>query len=211
MRISFVAKRNIVKTAFLVSGVTDISAATADDSFNSVSTSLLGVADADWMKVQGFTNAQNNGWHQANGASTANKIISTLNLANESAGNSITIQGHEHGEGITYDLETDAQQARPGPSSRRDEIESLGGQQHALLHHEAQLWQVTTGIIHKDNLKYWDEFFSSVRAKEPFTFDPFGTLAVPDNILSAVMQGDETLNQLGPLHYTYNFIARVLL
>lgn len=177
MRITYNAKRDIVTTSFYITGATDISCATVDDSFNSVTTDLSGLLNGEYVNVTGFTESQNNGWHEVNGNSTAAKIISVLNLADEAAGDSITMQGYEHGYGGGYDLETDAQQAQPSVQSRRSDVESIGGQEHSLLHNQRRLWQVTTGIILKDDKKYWDEFFSSVRAKETFTFDPYGTVA----------------------------------
>ncbi len=82
---------------------TDISADSADDSFNAAggdfATTLV---TGQWIYVSGFTEAVNNGWHQIGSTTpTASKIIVTTNLTTEVAGDSVTIKSSKIRTGTT--------------------------------------------------------------------------------------------------------------
>lgn len=88
---------------------TDISAATADDSFNSVAAAFntATVLPGHWIKVSGFATAANNGIFKVVSVTTA-KIVVSANLVNEAAGPSVTIKGKSLRNGLTkksYSLE----------------------------------------------------------------------------------------------------------
>ncbi len=185
--ISYIAKREIEKSSFAASG-TDISVASIDNSFNSISTPLNGVADDEWVLSSGLINQVNNGWHQANGASTATKIITdTAALVDEAAGANISLQGYVRGLGQSYDIEFSARQLERSVRVDRKVQTALGGQRETLLNRRDVFWDIGTRIIDESELAQWREFLASVEGGETFTLDPYGTIASPDNPVACVL------------------------
>jgi len=181
--LTFFAKRNIVTAPYLVAGA-DISASDVDNSFDSVTTDLSGIADDYWLYVLAGANA---GWHQVVTALT-NKITTTSVLVTEAAGTNITLDGYEHGQGAQYQLETASQMIMDtevpiGPRPKR----ALNGTPETIIHRIDTLWDIQTGIIMPEDVKYWDEFKRSVLGGETFTLDPYGTIAVPVDPVSVVL------------------------
>jgi len=88
-------------TAFTLTA-TDISAATADDSFNSVAAAwnTSTILPGYWIKVSGFANAANNGIFKVVSVTTA-KIVVAANLVTEAAGPSVTVKGQSIRNGVT--------------------------------------------------------------------------------------------------------------
>lgn len=88
-------------TAFTLTA-TDISAATADDSFNSVAAAfnVTTILPGHWIKVSGFATAANNGIFKVVSVTTA-KIVVSANLVNEAAGPSVTVKGQSIRNGVT--------------------------------------------------------------------------------------------------------------
>lgn len=80
---------------------TDISADTADDSFNSVAAAwnTSTILPGYWIKVSGFANAANNGIFKVVSVTTA-KIVVAANLVTEAAGPSITVKGQSIRNGV---------------------------------------------------------------------------------------------------------------
>src|SRR3954462_15452732 len=101
--VTYTALRELESTGYAKGG-SDISAAGTDDSFNATVTNLSGLNDNEWVNTSGFANAANNGWFQANGASTSTKISqdTTTSLVTEGAGASVSINGYKRGLGQTY-------------------------------------------------------------------------------------------------------------
>lgn len=81
---------------------TDISAAAADDSYNSVAAafSTANILPGHWIKVSGFATAANNGIFRVVSVTTA-KIIVAGSLVNEAAGPSVTVKGQSIRNGVT--------------------------------------------------------------------------------------------------------------
>lgn len=77
---------------------TSIDAATGDDSFNG--SGLPAFVAGQYIKVSGFANAANNGWHRVISA-TSSKIVVATNLTTESSGPSVTIKGTSIKNGTT--------------------------------------------------------------------------------------------------------------
>lgn len=88
-------------TAFTLTA-TDISASTADDSFNSVAAAFntSTILPGYWIKVSGFANAANNGIFKVVSVTTA-KIVVAANLVTEAAGPSVTVKGQSIRNGVT--------------------------------------------------------------------------------------------------------------
>jgi len=208
--ITFSAKREIVPRALNVTG-TDLSASSADNSFNSLTTDLSGLVSGDWVYVSGFVNATLNGWHPLSADSTSTKIIVSSTLVTEASGANVTIKGYEHGSGQSYNLETASWKVdpvrKPVIAARND---ALDGSRETLRHRADKFWLITTDVIHRDNLKYWEEFFASIEAGELFTLDPYGTISTPDNPVSVeIEEGSYTPKMVGNSVYHNQFTFRV--
>ena len=186
---TYTAKRRIVTLSPSWSKTgSDISAATTDDSFNSASTDLSGLSSGNYIKVSGFSNNANNGWHKVGANSTTNKITATENLVDEAAGAIVTIEGYEHGPGEQYSLEKPA-----GPLDPEDRIiasyqRTLSGRQETLLDRIESVWNLTTDWIRETEVVYWQEFLASVAAGETFSFDPYGSISSPDSPRNVIVE-----------------------
>lgn len=191
--VTYTAKRNIELSGFSASG-SDVGADTTDDSFNtgtfSPTTNLLGVLDDEWIKVEGFTVAANNGWFQANGDSTSTKIIQdTANLTTETAGSPateiVTITGYKRGLGQSYSIDLSTTVRNRSITSKKNFSESLNGTREVLFHNSVELWAVTLAPLPIASMPQIREFIESTLGGETFTFDPYGTVAVPDDPFTA--------------------------
>ena len=205
---TFTAKRNFVKTALNISA-SDISILASDDSFNSATTDLSGLVSGDWVLVSGT--AVDDGWHQLSAGSTANKSTTLSTLTDETAGSSISIIGYKHGLDVSYDLETPSQILNQSHKAKTKKAESLSSVVETLFFNEIEYWDVKTGIITESELPYWLEFFSSLGAGESFSFDPYGTIASPDNVLSCMLEGNPKHIRISSIKkYTFSFKVRVI-
>ncbi len=79
---------------------TDISVDAIDNSFNSSATDLSSVKAGQFIKVGGFTNTENNGYHKVLSV-TASKVTTSSTLVDEVAGDTITIKGDYLRNGTT--------------------------------------------------------------------------------------------------------------
>lgn len=77
-----------------------ISAANADNSFNDSGSGFPAFVAGHWIKVEGFTEAANNGYFQVVSAA-AGKIVVGATLVTETAGDSVTIRGTAIRNGTT--------------------------------------------------------------------------------------------------------------
>lgn len=212
--ITYSAKREIEPTGYSKTG-TDLSVAAADDSFNSVSTSLLGLANDEWIKAAGFANAVNNGWFQANAASTAVKITqdTTTALVTEAAGPQVSIVGYKRGAGQQYSIEFTPRKLERRARVKREQHVALGGSSETIRHRRDVYWDIVTGRVLEAQLAQWREFLASVEAEETFTIDLYGTIAVPGTqIFEAVLDSDDySEDRLGAIQrYTIGFRLRLL-
>jgi hypothetical protein len=193
--ISYIALREFEPTGYVKSG-TDISADAADDSFNATSTVLTGLLDNEWIQVSGFANAVNNGWFQANGNSTSTKISQDTNtsLVTEAAGPAVTITGYRRGLNQTYDLEFYSERVNRSVNVKRSVQQPMGGgAPEVLLYRRETFIDVTVlgpigALLTEVQILQWREFLASVEGGEAFTFDRYGTIAVPIEPKSAILE-----------------------
>lgn len=82
-------------SAVLAVSEIDISAATADDSFNTVAGDFLadGIVVGKWFEVRGFTDDTINGYYRAVSVTSAKVVVTPAISAIETAGNTITMGG----------------------------------------------------------------------------------------------------------------------
>jgi hypothetical protein len=196
MLVTYTALREIEPTGFSKSG-TDLSVVASDDSFNSVSTNLSGVANNDWILSAGFATAGNNGWFQSSGASTSTKIVqdTTISLTDEAAGESVTIKGYKRGLGQSYSLEVPAGTSSVSAIDRAVAVTkkahtSIGGNRETILQRQDVDWTVRIEYLDRAAILQWREFLASVSAGEPFTLDPYGSLASPDMLLTVQLDDE---------------------
>lgn len=185
--ITYTARREFEPTISVTR--TDISVASADDSFNAA-TGLLGFENDTWILVSGFTNAVNNGWFQVNGNSTATKISqdTTTALVTEAAGASITIKGYKRGLDQQYSMDFLLDRADRSVEVLKETKRALGGgASETLVQRRDVFIDVATNLILEANIKQWREFLASVEGEETFTLDRYGTNAVPVEPLQVVL------------------------
>lgn len=218
-RIQYQAKREIETTGYLKTG-SDISAAASDDSFNSSTTSLIGLADNDWFTVAGFANAANNGWLQANGASVLHKITQdfTTSLVNESAGPVITITGYKRGLGQMYDLEFLSDKAERSVDVRRTKNQPMGGgAPEVVLYGRDPTMDVSVianlagSPLDDSSIKQWREFLASVEGGESFIYDRYGSVATSDDPRSVMLLSEKYTEMRIPGTRFYTLSIEVLL
>lgn len=225
--LTYTALREIEPNGYVKTG-TDISAAAGDDSFNSTSTSLTGLPDNDFVLVSGFANAANNGWFQANGASVLHKITqdTTTSLVTEAAGPAITITGYKRGLGLSYSLEFYSDKGDRSVKVKRSSAQAMGGgAPEVLLYRREAYLDVSVlgplGALLTDapslyplagNLLQYREFLASVEGGEIFTFDQYGTIAVPDVVRQAMLSSEDYAEvRVGPTRlYTIAMQLRML-
>lgn len=210
--ITYTAKREIEKTGYSKAG-TDISVNGTTDTFDSVSTNLAGLANDEWVNVAGFANAANNGWFQVNGASTATQITQDTSavLVTEAAGPSVTLVGYRRGYGQPYSIEFTSRRLDRGVTALRHSSRSLGGDEEVLLLRRDTTWDVVSGRVTEQAILQWREFLASCAAGEGLTFDPYGTIAVPDAPVSCVLERpDYREDRIGNIRrYTIAFKLRL--
>jgi hypothetical protein len=203
--ITYTAKRNFIKGSFSV-GASDISADGTLDQYGSVSTDFSGLVVSDNIYVDGFDNAANNGWHIVSGSSSSTVIpVTASSLVTESAGNTITIQQYLHVEGESYDLEIGAATLDIFYDVVSAEATSQGGLRQSILQRIDEGWSFKSDFIHDDDLAAWREFTHSVAAKETFVFDPYGTIAIPDDPVSVIMDGKPKWARINRYYWTLSF------
>lgn len=207
--ITYTAKRSLVDAGFEVSG-TDISASTADDSFNSTIQDFSGLLAGYWVLIT--NSVSNDGWHQLSVDSTATKITTTSNLVDELAGANINVAGYIHALNATYTLETAAHSLDKSFVAQTNVAESLSGIVETLLLNNSEYWSIKTDHISEAELPYWNEFFSSVRGGESFDIDPYGTVAAPVAPFACIFDGNNvSIDRVGSSRiYTISFKVRQL-
>jgi hypothetical protein len=93
--------------------------------------------------------------------------------------------------------------------------QSLGGATQTVFNREDVLWRLTTISLPRTGgegtAEQFDEFASSVCAGETFTFDPYGTIAVPDSLESCMLRSNNIsrvrLGALERYRYTFEFLV----
>jgi hypothetical protein len=178
---------------------TDISAAAADDSFNATSTVLTGLLNNEWILVSGFANAANNGWFQASANSTSTKISqdTSTSLVTAAAGPSITITGYRRGLNQSYSLEFYSERVDRSVKVKRSVQQPMGGGAPEVLTYRRETFVDVTvlgplgALLTEVQILQWREFLASVEGGETFTFDRYGTVAIPVEPKSAILESTD--------------------
>lgn len=208
--ITYTALREFEPTQTVVRS--DISVDALDDSFNAPA-GLAGFLDDEWILVSGFANAANNGWFQINGNSTATKILQDTSsaLVTEAAGPSVTIKGYKRGLNQIYSLEFGVERADRAVSVVRNVRQPLGGgAPEVLTHRREPVIDVRTTVIPEAKLPQWREFLASVEGGETFTFDRYGTIAVPVEQKTVMLENESYAEEREGTMFNYRIAFRVL-
>ena len=196
--ITYTALRGIERVSFETLNQTTI-AATSSGSPN-VSTftdsnspgTLAGLNDEEWIYVTGFTTAANNGWHQVSGASSANTITVTSILTAEVAGDTVTILGYLRGYGATYAMDVSSQVDDRSREVTKNMSVALDGTTETVTHRRQNFYNITSGYLDTTSTDYpqYVEFLESCESGEGFSFDRDGSVAVPDTLIPAYLEGN---------------------
>jgi len=75
--------------------------------------------------------------------------------------------------------------SRRAPNKARNQ--AIGGDPETIYLRVDRSWDLLTVPFDRADLPQWEEFFASVEGGELFTFDAWGTVAVPDNPVTVEM------------------------
>lgn len=118
-------------------------------------------------------------------------LLQGLALATEVAGPSVTLTGYRRGLGQTYQFEMPVDQLDRSSKAIRTVQQPMDDTApETILYREENYDAVRTGRVTEAQLGQYREFYSSVVAGELFTYDKYGTIAVPDNPLPAILSSD---------------------
>jgi hypothetical protein len=93
-------------------------------------------------------------------------------------------------EGVAYDLDIKQMSPRPSNRTQKSTTTTISGKKRSIVHREEREWQINTSVIHRtDGTTYlrrseFEELMFSTNGSEIFTYDPYGSVATPDEPLS---------------------------
>jgi hypothetical protein len=123
-----------------------------------------------------------------NTSGTPPTLLQGLALVTEAAGPVIALTGYKRGLGQSYQMEFVLSRAdRSNQVKRTMQMPMDDTAPEVILYHEENYDDLQTSVITEPQLAQWREFLSSVSAGELFTYDKYGSIAVPDNPLSAML------------------------
>jgi hypothetical protein len=101
-------------------------------------------------------------------------------LVTEAAGEEVIIQGYKRGLNQAYSIEAGLSVADRSVKVVRNQKQALGGgSPETLLHRRDVFLDIRTTSLEEVVMPQWREFLASVEGGESFTFDRYGSLAVP--------------------------------
>lgn len=189
--ISYTALRSIVRVSFSAETKTTISvSSTGSPNVSTFSDSaspgsLGGLNSGEWVLVSGFTDSANNGWHQLSIDSTPTLITVTSILTTAAAGDTVSLIGYLHGLNETVATDIRLQSDDRQRSVVKNQAIALDGNVETLTHRRVDFYNVTTGVLIPADYKLMIQFLDSCESGEAFSYDRDGTLASPDNAVSA--------------------------
>lgn len=95
-----------------------------------------------------------------------------------------------HTEGTEYSLDISLSALERRVDTVKDTATSLSGRDETLLHRLDVRWSCTTTYIDSADMPELREFLASTAGGESFTFDPYGTVASPDDPVTVTRQGN---------------------
>ena len=103
--------------------------------------------------------------------------------------------------GEDYSLDVDMPVVNRSEKSISNKTISLGGNQETVFQRSDVMHNITIGPTHKNGMPELRTFLQSVNAGETFTFDPYGTVASPDDPISVVTDGGHNESRQNGTNY----------
>lgn len=97
------------------------------------------------------------------------------------------VSGHVEGDEYSLDIPLASLERRVAEEKER--TESLSGNEETLLHRLDVFWSCTTANIKEADIGALREFLDSTAGGEQFTFDPYGSVASPDDPVTVKRRG----------------------
>lgn len=94
--------------------------------------------------------------------------------------------------GESYSLDIPQKTPRPSTSTQKNDTKTISGKMRSIIHHESNEWEIATSLIHRtDGTDFprkseFAELMYSTRGSEQFTYDPYGSVASPDDPLTVM-------------------------
>lgn len=116
-----------------------------------------------------------------------------------------------HVAATQYSIDFEAEVLSPDYPQSIEHVEALDGSRDTLLWSVAEVWSVVADEVHNDSMPIWLEFLHSVVGGESFTFDPYGTVAVPVSPMTVELQDKFSTPRNGQTYkFNPSFTARVI-
>lgn len=107
------------------------------------------------------------------------------------------VSGHTAGTDYDLDLEADRIDG-PGGREEINERKALDGTSQTIFHRLEEIWEFRVFVASQSDLAALREFLDSVADRQAFTFDPYGTVASPDDPKTGkLVRRDETPSRQG--------------
>ena len=94
--------------------------------------------------------------------------------------------------GESYSIDIKQMSPRPSGSTQQSNTETLSGKRRSIIHHDRREWEIATSLMHRtDGTNYlrrseFEELMYATRGSESFTYDPYGSVASPDDPVTVV-------------------------
>lgn len=95
-----------------------------------------------------------------------------------------------HTVDTAYDLDFEMSNYNTSGRTDRRINKTINGTRETVRMYDEMSADVTVAVISEANLELWEEWFFSVDNDESFTFDAWGSSAVPDNPVAVRLDGD---------------------
>lgn len=116
-----------------------------------------------------------------------------------------------HTAGTVYDLEFAASVINHARDTEKKTNIAKSGATVTLLHRIDKLIEVKSAIVAQAERPAWEEFIDSVLGGESFSIDPYGTVAVPDQPRSVILEGQVSEEREGTgMRWRFGFKVRQL-
>lgn len=129
----------------------------------------------------------------------------------------VVVSGHTVGVPYVFDLPCQSIEVSGTPT--KETQTSLSGRKQSLRFYRETFYDVTARPLRSTQLQQLQEFLISCEAEELFTWDPYGSVAVPGTVYSATLDSGGNLSQQryqprgqggGNDYFVVNFRVRVL-
>ena len=120
------------------------------------------------------------------------------------------VGGHVIGNSYSFDFSPSVLDHKNNPIKHDSESDS--GRIETVFSRIEKGFSISTRLILHLSSDYnmWIEFLDSISATEPFTFDPYGTLASPQNPATYKIDGDPKQSREGSNYFRFSFDVKLV-